>query len=809
MKANNLKTLILLICFGISISTCDSNSGYKNGNENGDIDLFPGYAIYPFFLKTATACSQETVLEFSPVSNVVDGKYTTIWHTGSLDNSSHQNSISPYFKPGVTTGHWIEIDLGSSQMVRSLSYIPRQDYPGGRVTRARIYVSEFGDEYTEVTSALLQWETDNAEKRFQFEESVEARYVLLLCAQPANLCTAAMIAIEVECDIDTFHKWRYATSAFRSVMNYIVIGNEPLQYNRSTYNTAINEIRTALEASSLSEVRLGVDAALNSFRGKFNRYSRDALSALYTEANAFITTGANNPNLSILQAAVNVAANAIAGNNPDSIHEAYIALTSAINTFRGKRLTPIMGWSSWNAFYWEINEQLLFDQMDALVSTGLAAVGYNFFNIDDGFFGGRAATNPRTIMVRQETFPNGMKVFADRAHSMGLYAGIYTDGGHNTCASYDHNSAPFIGEYGRGVGLYGFERQDLRMYLIDWGYDFIKVDWCGGNDLWLPKQAQYTLIGNEIELIRRETGKYKVYNICCWEFPGPWVVGVADSWRTGADITADFASVLYQIDMVIPLSQYHGPGHVNDMDMMHIGNGMTIEEDKSHFTMWCMMSTPLMIGSDLSKLSEQTLSILKNTELIAINQDPACLPAYLVKQVGAGQTWLKDLGYRGSPNKAVTLLNRSNEPLVMTVNFNELGFSGAVNVRDLWAHQNLDVGSSYTVTVAPHGVVALKVTSRNYVSGTHVSSQTSSQSEEVVILDVRTLHEYNEGHIESAIHIPHNQILARASDILINKDAKIIVYCHAGKRSAQALNLLNYLGYTNVVNIGSMRNWYN
>jgi len=195
---------------------------------------------------------------------------------------------------------------------------------------------------------------------------------------------------------------------------------------------------------------------------------------------------------------------------------------------------------------------------------------------------------------------------------------------------------------------------------------------------------------------------------------------------------------------------------------------------------------------------------LKNTELIAINQDPACLPAYLVKQVGDGQTWLKDLGYRGSPNKAVTLLNRSNEPLSMTVNFNELGFSGAVNVRDLWAHQDLDVGSSYTITVPPHGVAALKVSHKNQVSGT----QTELQSDDVIILDVRTLREFNESHIEGAIHIPYNEILVKAHDILIDKDANIIVYCSAGKRSAQALMTLNYLGYTNVHNIGRMSNWY-
>jgi len=397
-----------------------------------------------------------------------------------------------------------------------------------------------------------------------------------------------------------------------------------------------------------------------------------------------------------------------------------VTVTQAGNSLQ-KRLTPIMGWASWNNYHAKIDEDILIKQMDALVSTGLADAGYTYFNIDDGFFGGRASDG--TLRLDPRKFPNGMKKFADRAHEKGLFAGIYSDAGKDTCASiWDSADVTHNGvNYGKGVGLYGYEEKDLRLFLIDWGYDFIKVDWCGGEALNLSEQTQYTLIGNIIEKIRNETKKYKVYNVCRWKFPGAWVVDIADSWRVGNDIHPTFTSVLYQIDQVTKLAEWHGPGHVNDLDMMQVGRGMSNEADKTHFTMWCMMSTPLMLGNDLTTISQQTLDIVTNKDMIAINQDAACLQATLAKTTGDGQIWVKDLGYRGAMNKAVTLLNRGSSPLSMTVNFSELGFPGKVKARDLWKHEDLNADSSYTATVPGQGVVALRVWDENVGENTVTS----------------------------------------------------------------------------------------
>ncbi|MEG0387283.1 MAG: glycoside hydrolase family 27 protein, partial [Niameybacter sp.] len=161
--------------------------------------------------------------------------------------------------------------------------------------------------------------------------------------------------------------------------------------------------------------------------------------------------------------------------------------TKKENTYK-KRLTPIMGWASWNHYHIDINEALFKRQIDALVETGLAEVGYTYFNIDDGFFGGRDENG--YIKPHPERFPNGMKVISDYVHANGLKAGIYSDGGNNTCAHIYDN--PDSNTDGVGVGLYGYDEQDLRMYLIDWDYDFIKVDWCGGLRMGLDEETRYT-----------------------------------------------------------------------------------------------------------------------------------------------------------------------------------------------------------------------------------------------------------------------------------------------------------------------------
>ena len=395
------------------------------------------------------------------------------------------------------------------------------------------------------------------------------------------------------------------------------------------------------------------------------------------------------------------------------------------------RKTPMMGWSSWNCFGLNIDEAKIKGQIDAFVNTPLYEAGYRYVNIDDGYQKGR---DELSGLINYDTskFPKGMKEIADYAHKKGLLAGMYSDAGDNTCGS--GASSATKGNYGYNVGFYNSyenmpnDRRDALTFMHDWGYDFVKVDWCGGGHS-NPgqEQARYSSIGENVWKVGSDDGSYKIFNICRWAFPGVWAPDVADSWRTSGDINASWSSILSCLDTVKSLKQYAGPGHVNDPDMLEVGNGsLTYDQNKSHFSMWCMVSAPLALGNDLRSISEETLSILTNKELIAIDQDPAVDQAEVIREYRTGTTlqgevWVKNLGKINSNVKAVALLNRSTTTtLTMSVNFAaDLGLSGIVAVRDLWSHQEIPVESSYSVSVPPCGVVVLKVTAdpQGVVSG--------------------------------------------------------------------------------------------
>ena len=512
-----------------------------------------------------------------------------------------------------------------------------------------------------------------------------------------------------------------------------------------------------------------------------------------------------------------------------------------------RRLTPVMGWSSWNSFGRGITYARVKSQMDAIVSLGLKDYGWEFINIDDCYQDGR---DPKTgrLRIDLEKFPNGyadMKALADYAHSLGLKAGIYSDGGDNACSSGGGSGSD---PKGRDVGLYRHETDDLNIFLGDgvwrdawakahpedpgvecWGYDFIKIDWCGGGHARLNDAAQYGKIMDAIESVEARCGKDKIVNICRWAYVGPWQFR-ADSWRSGPDIDSrgdSWESVMVQVDIMKGVGQYTRPGSMNDPDMLIAGLKLTAEEDKSHFAMWCMFSSPLLIGQDLRKIKPETLALYKNAELIALNQDPAVLSAiYLGDIVPGVEIWVKMLGDDRSPVRALAIFNRTVDPQTVTLDYRRLGYVGRVLARDLFAHADLPPAFARTVTLPPHGIDVLRlkpadgqikvlmpsasaigslaprsadVESRRRLDWANALRKVQAGA---VLLDVRTRAEFDAGHADGAEHLPYTRLFEDAKTHLPDTNRTVVCYCKRYKRAAQAATTLDMLGYRNVFFVG-------
>lgn len=355
---------------------------------------------------------------------------------------------------------------------------------------------------------------------------------------------------------------------------------------------------------------------------------------------------------------------------------------------------PIMGWSSWNTYRVHISDSLIMRQADAMVASGLHEVGYTYVNIDDGYFGGRDAEGRLTMHPTR--FPNGLKGVVEHIHRLGLKAGIYSDAGSNTCGSFwdkDPN--------GFGVGMYGHEAQDADLFFNELGFDFIKVDFCGGNELQLNERQQYTAIHEAI----RQTGRDDVrLNVCRWNYPGTWVCEVASSWRISQDIGNNWASVTDIIGQNLYLSAFAGEGHYNDMDMLEIGRGLSEEEERTHFGMWCIMSSPLLIGCDLTTIDPKSLALLKNTELIAVNQDPLGLQAHVVKKVGGTYILVKDVEAYGGTTRVVAFYNPTDAVATMSIALADVELGGSARVRDLIHRRHLPpCEDTLTAEVPAHG----------------------------------------------------------------------------------------------------------
>lgn len=375
-------------------------------------------------------------------------------------------------------------------------------------------------------------------------------------------------------------------------------------------------------------------------------------------------------------------------------------------------LPPTMGWSSWNTFALNISEKIIEDQADAMVKTGLKAAGYEYINIDDGFWNGRGKDGQ--LIINRERFPNGMRVVADYIHKLGLKAGMYSDAGDDVCGSRSSTVA-----YGIGVGLAGYEEQDIKTYLQDWDYDFIKVDYCGGMRMGLDEREQYTKISNIIKEIEKKTGRRLVFNICRWAYPGTWVSDIADSWRTTGDIYDAWASVKSIVEENLYLQAYTGGGHYNDMDMLEIGRSLNENEERTHMAYWCIASSPMLIGCDMTKLRESSLALLKNKDLIAMNQDVLGIGAPVVQREGDVYVVAKDMEQLHGSKRAVVVMNLTDSEQKISVDLAKLELSDKILVHDCFTGKDQKLKAAkkgeeqlFEVTIPAHGSQAYFMTGK-------------------------------------------------------------------------------------------------
>ncbi|MCM1067778.1 MAG: alpha-galactosidase [Muribaculaceae bacterium] len=361
---------------------------------------------------------------------------------------------------------------------------------------------------------------------------------------------------------------------------------------------------------------------------------------------------------------------------------------------------PTMGWSSWNSYRVNISDSLIMSQADAMLALGLKDAGYSYINIDDGYFGGRDSISGK-LLTHPRRFPRGLRHVVDHIHGLGLKAGIYSDAGSNTCGHYYDKDS--IAE---GVGFYGHDSLDAEFFFKECDFDFIKIDFCGGDAkqnkmrLSLDEKERYSAIRRAID---EATDKDVRINICRWDYPGTWVGSVGDSWRISHDISPRWGSLISIIKQNLYLSAYASKGHFNDMDMLEVGRGLTPDEDRTHFGLWCMMCSPLLIGCDLTSIDSETLALLTNPELIALNQDKLCRQAYVAAHDRGIYVLVKDIGSDLGKRRAVAIFNSTAEARDYTLNFADIDLGGKVAARDLFARSDAGVHTgSMTVPLPPH-----------------------------------------------------------------------------------------------------------
>ena len=377
--------------------------------------------------------------------------------------------------------------------------------------------------------------------------------------------------------------------------------------------------------------------------------------------------------------------------------------------------TPYMGWDTYFAFGGNYSESTVLRQASELISLGLQRRGYRYVWLDAGWWQGTRNANGQ-ITVSPTQWPHGLAWLTRTLHAAGLLVGIYTDAGPNGCG-------------GAGQGSYGHYQQDVNTFAA-WGFDAVKVDFCGGAEYQLNPAAAYSAFHAAIEA--NSSHRPMLLSICNFLQPEQYGEGrpaldesafssysfgpsVGNSWRTDTDVgfpgDVSFTDVLRNMDADAAAPRAAGPGHWNDPDYLGPDQGMSAAQFRSQFSMWAMLAAPLMISDDLTRIGPASLTVVQNTEAIAIDQDPGGVQGTLESSSGNGQVWVKPL-IDGS--RAVALLNRGSSPTRIQTSATAVGLPHASSyvLRDVWTHTTSSTGGSIRADVPGDSTVLLRVSAR-------------------------------------------------------------------------------------------------
>ena len=380
-------------------------------------------------------------------------------------------------------------------------------------------------------------------------------------------------------------------------------------------------------------------------------------------------------------------------------------------------LAPPMGWNSWNCWGLSVDDEKVRSSARALLDKGLADHGWNYINIDDAWQA-RVRT-PKGEILANEKFPD-MKALGDWLHGNGLKFGVYSSPGEQTC--------------GRYTGSLGHEEQDAATY-ARWGVDYLKYDWCSygkiaGADTAIDTYIKpYRVMGRALRAQHRDI----LYSLCQYGMKDVWKWGGevgAGCWRTTGDITDSWSSVLATGFSEADLYPYAGPGHWNDPDMLVVGQigwgdlhatRLKPDEQYSHISLWCLLSAPLLIGGDISKMDDFTLGLLTNDEVIALDQDPLGQQARRVIKTGTLQVWMKELE---DGTRAIGIFNMTDTAATASISWDSLGVQHDQMVRDCWRQKDLgSYAEGFTTVLAPHGVRLIKITPKHNVTAPMVQNR--------------------------------------------------------------------------------------